>query len=213
MTHKLSLRLVVAFAAASCVLTTAVFAQGVAGGLVTFHTLQSGPQIVIGTAATPIPIDLDPTGSPWFKNVGDPNLFAPGLSIVDMFETMVNVGTEAWGDWHEILLPAPAGLAPHTWTNVLGLTVNNNPITFTATGLGTQTLNLFNFSQPVQPGDIFSIHKRLNVNGTALASGAFLRIQEFPTPSVPEPGCLTLVAMAISGLSLARRRSFLSLNR
>lgn len=207
MTHKLSIRHVVAFilAIASCALTDTAFAQGVAGGLVTFHTLQPGPQIIIGNPTGPIPIDLDPNGSPWFKNVGDPNFAAPGPSIVDMYETMINVGTEAWGDWHEILLPAPVGLAPHTWTSVVGLSVNNTPITFTATGLGTQTLNLFNFSQPVQPGDIFSIHKQLNVAGTAGVSGAFLRIQEYPTPAVPEPGCLVIAAMSSLTLLGTRR--------
>ncbi len=215
MTQKLSIRQIVvfAFAAGLCAITNSAFAQGVAGVVVTNHIVQPGPQIIIGNAATPIPIDLDPTGAPWFKNVSDPQFNAPGPSIVDLYETIINVGTEAWGDWHEILLPAPAGLAPHTWTSVVGLSVNGNPIGFTATGLTTQTLNLFNFSQPVQPGDIFSIHKQLSVSGTAGVSGAFLRIQEYPTPSVPEPGCLTLVAMAMSGLALRRRRPCLSFNR
>jgi hypothetical protein len=185
-------------------LCESVSAQGVAGGLVTFHTLQPGPQVIIGNAATPILIDLDPTGPAWFKNVGDPFLNAPGPSVVTMTETIQNVGTEAWGDWHEFLFPAPSGLPPHFWTNVVGLSVNGNPIGFTANGLGGQTLDLFNFSQPVMPGDIFTIQKQLQVAGTANVSGAFLRISEYPTPHVPEPGCLTLVAMAISGLSLRR---------
>lgn len=194
MTQKLSLRQLVAFvfAVALCALTSTVFAQGVAGVVVTSHIVDPGPQIVIGNSAAPIPIDLDPSGAPWFKNVGDPQFNVPGPAIVDMFETIQNVGTEAWGDWHEFLFPAPAGLAPHTWTNVVSLSVNGSPIGFTATGLSTQTLDLFNFSQPVQPGDIFSIHKQLNVNGTALVSGAFLRIAEYPTPAVPEPASLAL---------------------
>jgi hypothetical protein len=197
----------------SLVLACATFgqsatAQGVAGGLVTFHSLQPGPQAIIGNSATPIPIDLDPTGPAWFKNIGDPLGAAAGPSSVTLIETIQNVGTEAWGDWHEFLFPAPAGLAPHFWTSVVGLSVNGNPITFTATGLGGQTLDLFNFSQPVLPGEIFTIQKTLQVAGTANVSGAFLRISQYPTPHVPEPGCLVLAAMAVSGVSLSRRRLF-----
>jgi hypothetical protein len=196
--------LLLAVVATACDIT---FAQGVAGVVVTNHIVDPGPQIVIGSAATPIPIDLDPNGLPWFKNVGDPQFNVPGPATVDLFETMVNAGTEAWGDWHEHLLPAPVGLAPHTWTSVVSLSVNGNPIGFTATGLGTQTLNLFNFSQPVLPGDVFSIHKQLNVNGTALVSGAFLRLEQYPTPAVPEPGSMVLVAISsIAMLTLRRRR-------
>ncbi len=180
------------FAMTLSAISGAVQAQGVAGVVVTNHIVDPGPEINIGTAAMPIPIDLDPNGGPWFKNIGDPQFNVPGPAIVDMFETIQNVGTEAWGDWHEFLFPAPAGLAPHTWTNVVSLAINGNPIGFTATGLGTQTLDLFNFSQPVMPSDIFSIHKQLNVNGTALVSGAFLRVAEYPTPAVPEPASLAL---------------------
>lgn len=191
--------------AALSAITSAVQAQGVAGGLVTNHIVQPGPQVIIGTPANPIPIDLDPNGSPWFKNIGDPNSNAPGASIVDMFETIINVGTEPWGDWHEFLFPAPAGLPPHTWTGVVGLTVNGNPIGFTATGLGTQTLDLFNFSQPVLPGDIFGIHKQVSVAGSAGVSGAFLRMQEYPTPWIPEPTSFALVTVSLALLAVSRR--------
>ncbi|MDZ4656830.1 MAG: PEP-CTERM sorting domain-containing protein [Bythopirellula sp.] len=208
MTQKFSVRQTVGFvfAVTFTALTTPVFAQGVAGVVVTSHIVDPGPQIFIGNSAMPIPIDLDPNGGSWFKNVGDPQINVPGPAIVDMFETIQNVGTEAWGDWHEFLFPAPAGLAPHTWTNVVSLAVNGSPIGFTATGLGTQTLDLFNFSQPVMPGDIFSIHKQLNVNGTALVSGAFLRIAEYPTPAVPEPASLSLFMFGSVLLCGARRR-------
>jgi hypothetical protein len=181
------------------------FAQGVAGVVVTNHIVDPGPQIVVGNAATPVPIDLDPNGMPWFKNVGDPQFNAPGPGIVDMFETIVNVGNEPWTDWHELLLPAPSGLPPHFWTNVVTLTVNGNPIGFTATGLNSQALDLFNFTQPVLPGDVFGIHKQLHTSGTAGVSGAFLRIQEYPT-GVPEPGTLALVAVSSSAMLMVRRR-------
>jgi hypothetical protein len=86
----------------------------------------------------------------------------------------------------------------------VNLTVNGNPIGFTATGINTQTLDIFNFSQPVLPGDVFGIHKQLHTSGTAGVSGAFLRIQEFPT-TVPEPGTVALIAACGLGLLSSRR--------
>jgi hypothetical protein len=124
----------------------AAFAQGVSTPLSTNHIVDPGPIVYIGNAANPIPVDLDPLGPPWHKNIGDPNNNVMVLGNMDIVETLVNVGTESWTDWHEIFLPPPVGLTAPTWTSVVGLSVNGNPITYTATGLGTGTLNLFNFS-------------------------------------------------------------------
>jgi hypothetical protein len=197
-TTRTSIMFSIALLLANVTFNQSVSAQGVAGGLVTNHVLQPGAQVIIGNAATPIPIDLDPAGPAWFKNVGDPLGAAPGVTIVTLTETIQNVGTEAWGDWHEHLFPAPAGLPPHFWTSVVGLSVNGNPITFTATGVGGQTLDLFNFGQPVMPGDIFTIQKTLQVAGTANVNGAFLRIAQYPTPHVPEPSTLILAFVGLS---------------
>ena len=178
-------------------------AQGVSTPLFTIHSVSPGPTVFIGNSASPIPVDLDPTGPPWNKSIGDPNQNVTGIATIDIIETLVNVGTEVWTDWHEFMLPPPVGLVPPFWTNVVGLTVNGNPISFTATGLGTGSLDLFNFSQPVLPGDIFGIHKQALVDGSIVANGAFLRIQEYPN-GVPEPTSLALFAMG--GLMYARMR-------
>ena len=202
---KTQSQLQAALAIALWAISTTALAQGVAGSPFTIHTVDPGPQVVIGVPA-PMPIDLDPLGGPWLKNIGDPDFNAAGPSTVDLFESMENVGTEAWGDWHEHLLPSPSGLPDHVWDSVVSVTINGNPITYTATGFGTQTLDLFNFSQPVLPGDIFSIHKRFNTVGSGGVSGAFVRLQQYPTPAVPEPTSFTLLALAMGGVVCRRRR-------
>jgi hypothetical protein len=187
--------------------TSPAFAQGVAGGLFTNHIVDPGPVVNIGNPAAPIPIDLDPLGPPWNKSIGDPKDEVVGVVPVDIVESIVNVGTEAWGDWHEILLPPPSGLPPSTWNGVISLSVNGNPIGFTATGLGTQTLNLFGFSQPVLPGDVFVIHKQALVDGAIDAMGGpLIRMQQYPTPWVPEPTSLALAGVGGLALALMRRR-------
>jgi hypothetical protein len=182
-----------------------VNAQGVSTPTFTIHSVSPGPVVIIGTPSNPVPVDLDINGGPWNKSIGDPNQQVSGISSIDIIETLVNIGTETWTDWHEILLPPPVGLVPPVWTSVASLTVNGNPISFTATGLGTQTLDLFNFSQPVLPGDIFGIHKHALVDGSIVANGAFLRIQEYPT-TVPEPTGLALVALGTIVTTATRRR-------
>lgn len=190
-------------------ISTTAFSQGVAGSPSTIHFVQPGPQVVIGNAASPMPIDLDPNGGPWLKNIGDPQSNAPGPAIVDLFETVQNIGTEAWGDWHEHFLPAPSGLPNHTWAGVVSLSINGSPIGYTSniTNSGL-TLDLFNFSQPVMPGDIFTIHKQINTVGSGGVSGAFIRLQQYPTPYfVPEPTSFTITGMSsLAFLAMRPRR-------
>jgi hypothetical protein len=180
-------------------------AQGVSSPLFTIHTVDPGPVVFIGNSASPVPVVLNPVGPPWNKSIGDPNQNVVGIATIDIIETLVNAGTIPWTDWHEFMLPPPVGLQPPKWTNVISLTINGNPITYTATGLGTGSLDMFNFSQTVLPGDVFGIHKQALVDGSITANGAFLRIQEYPT-SVPEPTCVALLAMGTFMYVRVRRR-------
>jgi hypothetical protein len=185
--------------------SSVTFAQGTATGPITVHDVEPGPIVHIGDAINPIPIDLDPLGPPWNKSIRDPKGYVVGVTMVDIVETILNVGTEPWGDWHENLLLPPFGLPPSTWQNVVGLWVNGNPIGFSAMGLGTQGLWLNGFSQPVLSGDILTIHKQVLADGSVDANGGpLIRMQEYPTPAVPEPG--TLLLLAVSTLVLVAMR-------
>jgi hypothetical protein len=201
----------VALILSSGLLCESVSAQGTSTGPHTIHTVTTGgfgASVSMGAPGAEIPIDLDPTGQPWTKSINDPNgeITAPGPLTI--FEMIVNTGTEAWGDWHEHILAPPSGSAAYYWMSVLNVDINGTNIGYTATGLGTQTLNLFNFSQPVMPGDVLSILKRAWVTpAPSGTTGPMLRIQEYPTPfiNVPEPSALVL---ALGGLvvGMLRRR-------
>src|SRR6187399_3249883 len=120
---------------------SAAIAQGVSTPTFTIHNVSPGPVVFIGNASSPIPVDLDPTGGPWNKSIGDPNQNVVGIATIDIVETLVNAGTEAWTDWHEFMLPPPVGLVPPVWTSVVSLSINGNPISYTATGIGTGNLD------------------------------------------------------------------------
>ncbi|MEZ6190498.1 MAG: PEP-CTERM sorting domain-containing protein [Phycisphaerales bacterium] len=201
MNRTLKSLLVTPLIALTLLLTSSVaMAQGTASGPFTIHVVDPGPVVNIGSLINPFPIDLDPVGPPWFKNVGDPNFLVTGASDLAFNETIINVGTEPWYDWHELILSPPVGMPQSNWLTVKVL-VNGTPIGFSSTGLGTPALDLFGFSQPVLPGDILQIQKTVEVFSTAGFSGAFLRIQEYPTP---EPASLAL--LSLGSLAVLRRR-------
>lgn len=182
-----------------------VSAQGTATGPFTGHIVDPGPIVLIGDPVNPIPIDLDPNGLPWSKSITDPNFVItnPAGELLIMIETIRNVGTEPWLDWHEHILPNAAGVSSSTWFSVK-LSINGSPIGFSSLGLGTSDLWLDTFSQQVLPGDILVITKEVEVfplgPGT---SGPILRLQEYPTP---EPASAALMGIG-SLLILARRRA------
>lgn len=181
---------------------SAAFAQGTATGPNTIHNVDPGPIVVIGDFNNPFPIDLDANGQPWTKHIDDPNLLMINGGPLDIVETIINVGTEPWFDWHEHILPDPTGIVPGVWTNV-SLTVNGNLILFNPTGLNSPDLWLDNFSQPVLPGDILQIRKQVDTFAT---SALFtMTIEEYPTP---EPASAALVGLG-SLLVLCRRRAAL----
>ena len=205
--HKFATILSTGLLASLFVATSQASAQGTATGPFTGHPVVTGPEVLIGDPNNPQPIDLDPNGLPWSKGIFDPNILLGVGGPLDMYETIVNVGTEAWGDWHEEILGPPAGLPPAIWSSVVSMEVNGSPITFTATGLGSQTLWLDNFSQPVLPGDVLTIHKVAEVfpNSAGATGVPLMRIEEYPTPYIPEPTTLALLGLGLIGVSLQRR--------
>lgn len=179
------------------------YAQGTATGPFTSHIVDPGPIVLIGDPASPIPIDLDPTGPPWFKSITDPNAVITVPTLLTMIETIENVGTEPWYDWHEHILPNAAGVSsPSTWVSVK-LSVNGVPIGFSSGGLGTGDLWVDSFSQPVLPGDVLVVEKEVEAFPlTSGTSGPILRIQEYPTP---EPASLALLGVS-TVLVLGKRK-------
>lgn len=200
---KNNIRLAVVFT--TLITSSIAWGQGTSVPMFSIHAAQPNGQILIGTATSPIPVALGPAPNSWLKSIGDPlNAIPPGLQVVDLIETVVNVGTQPWTDWHEIILPPPVGLVPATWSSVVGLKVNNTSIGFSAWGLGMQTLDLYAFSQPVLPGDVLEIHKQALVV-TSSTGGEILRIQQYPTSTVPEPSSLLLASILLATAAMKRR--------
>jgi len=200
-----SLTLTFVFAVSLFSTCNTALAQGTALGPFTDHDIVAGPAVLIGSAGSPMPIDLDPAGQPWTKGFFDPNGFGAGNVTVDVIETIENVGTESWDDWHEHIIGDPqSATAPSFWSAVLSLEINGNPITFIPTGVGTKNLWLDQFSQPVQPGDILTIHKQVDVFNTAGDTQApLVRMEEYPTP-VPEPATCLLMVLGLAVVALRR---------
>ncbi len=185
-------------------LTTSALAQGTASGPSTVHQADNtgiayagGPNDTINGPA-PYPIDLDPTGPPWRKSiVSDPLTGFIGTGSFTMIETVQNVGTEPWFDWHEDLFSGDLGVG---WDGVTSVTVNGLPITFNETIIGN-SLWIDTFSQPVLPGDVFVIEKDLITTANVVGPAKPLfEVLEFPTP---EPGSAAL--MGAGSLLVIRR--------
>ncbi len=181
------------------------WAQGTANGPQTGHNVDPGPVVLIGNAANPMPIDLDPNGPPWTKRIFDPNFLMANGGPLQFVETIRNVGTEPWHDWHEHILPDPTGALPAVWAGVT-MSVNGNPIGFNVIGLGSPDLWLDQFTQPVLPGDILEIKKVADVFPTPGVTSALMVIEEYPTP---EPASLALVGLGALGLLKRNRKEAL----
>lgn len=195
--------------------TNGTNAQGTATGPSTSHSVDptNPSEIWIGGINDPIygpdpyPIDLDPTGPPWTKDVLDTPDGTVVSGTITIYETIQNVGTEPWDDWHEIAFSG--GTLGGVWDSVLDLRVNGSSIAYTATITGGgSTLTLDNFSQPVLPGDVFEIDKTLTLIGTSAGNGGLLfRIAEYPTTNIPEPasGVLILLGLGLAVTTAPRR--------
>ena len=169
------------------------------------HEVEPGPIVTLGSSTDPIEIALES----WIKTVGDPTDVIPGAATLDMVESIQNVGTVAWGSWQEEFLLPPGGLDPSLWfwESVVSVSVNGSPHGFTTTGLGTFNLTL-DFTEPVLPGDLLMIHKQIRVDGSIDTDGGpLLRMLEYPTQAVPEPGSLVLATLgSLAFLGIRRLR-------
>lgn len=190
--------------------TTIAYGQGTASAPSTAHVIDSSTNTVwIGGPNDPIngpdpqPIDLDVDGLPWRKAIsvgsGPNDLFGGGTLFLS--ESIMNVGTEPWTDWHEI--DAKIGSHGTVWGGVLDVRVNGTSITYSEI-VTPDTIDLFNFSQPVLPGDVLEIDKTLEALTDNLAGPGTLvaSILQYPT-TIPEP---TAAALAMLGLALGAQR-------
>lgn len=202
-TQLISKVLVPAVAVALLALSSSAQAQGTSTGPVSYANVDPGPGVLIGNPNSPIPIDLDPVGPPWTKIINDPNFLLLNGGLLNLNETIINVGTEPWFDWHEHIAPDATGAVPGVWINVQ-MMVNGNPIGFNAVGLGSPNLWLDTFSQPIMPGDILNVRKIIDVYpGIPGIVQQPIVIHEYPTP---EPASAALIGMG-SLVLMARRRA------
>lgn len=196
-------------------LSSSIFAQGTATSPSTAHIIDpssniawiGGPNDTINGPG-PIPIDLDASGGPWRKAISAGPVSGYGGGGLFFRETIQNVGTEPWTDWHEINLNNGSHSA--SWGSVTDMRINGTSITFNTTISGSGTvLDLDTFSQPVLPGDVLEIDKQLGPMTAQFVGPNTLvtSLLEFPTTNVPEPSTMLLSLLGGIGLSALRRGS------
>ena len=145
----------------------------------------------------PIPVVLDPQGSPWIKNLDlGPIVAVPGQPFT-IHEVLQVAGNLPWTDWHEqFLTPDFAWLPPAS------LTVNGAPPPSLVISPLGPNIDFTWANNPTPPGGIIDIFKTFTYTGPAgTAFQGVIRVAEFPTP---EPGSLGLLSVA--GLLALRRR-------
>ena len=181
-----------------------LLAQGTATSPSTVHVPYSDGNLYVGgpndliNGPAPYPIDLDITGGPWRKQMKTDPLAGGGFGG-KLIETIQNVGTEPWYDWHETFIGGGIGGA---WLGMNSVLVNGNPITFNTTITGSD-LTIDNFSQPVMPGDVLTLDKALVTTANVIGPDQVLfTVLEYPTP---EPASAALLALGASACLLRKR--------
>jgi len=180
-------------------LTATVMAQ--ANGGISASSNPNGPSVVTdvpfkldGWVIDPVTVTYDPTAGPWLKQLTAP---ATGLGNYTLIEDLI-VGTgPAWTDWHEEILTAGG-----SWVSGDIFDVSGNLIP----GLVKQkTGQKFDFFfDPLAPGTQIKINKTLFWNPPVGTNPATIDVLQYPT--TPEPASLALVAGALMGLIVFRRR-------
>ncbi len=183
-------------------------AQGTATGPSTAHTADSanqagyagGPNDLINGPG-PYPIDLDVGGLPWRKAfAADPATGYFSGGSFNLFEEVINVGTESWDGWVENLIPGAIGAA---WLGVSDIRVNGVSIAFNTTITGS-LLTVDGFSTLVLPGDTLELDKQMFTTANVIGPGnavTLLSIQQFP---IPEPASAALIGLG--GLMVLGKR-------
>lgn len=185
--------------------TSGVMAQGTATSPSTVHVLANDGNMYVGgpndlvNGPAPYPIDLDITGGPWRKQMKTGPVSgggAPGKLI----ETIQNVGTEPWHDWHETFISGGIG---GNWSGMDSVLINGTAITFDQSIIGT-TLSIDNFSQPVLPGDVLTLTKSMITTDNVIGPDQVLfTVLEYPTP---EPASAMLMTLGLTACMLRKRR-------
>jgi hypothetical protein len=104
--NSLLSKLILTPALALALFTTSstAFAQGTATGPFTNHFVDPGPIVLIGDPLNPIPIDLDPNGPPWTKEILDPNLLMVNGGPLEIIENIRNGMSTFFRAW---VAPSP----------------------------------------------------------------------------------------------------------
>jgi len=205
--------LLLAAVVSAALITSTALAQGTATGPTTQHLSDNANQAGYAGGVNdtvngpgPYPIDLDAGGLPWtkvFLTDSATGYFAGGS--FDLFEEVVNVGTESWNGWVEDLTSGAIGAA---WFAVNDIRVNGSSITFNTSIVGS-VLTVDGFSIPVLPGDTLELDKELITTNNVIGPGqtvTLLTIEQFPL-AVPESTTVLLAATGSLFLLVNRRRN------
>ncbi len=180
------------------------YGQGV-GNLGALPSVFPGDPAVGGWFIGQYPVERDPNGPAWIKNLTNPNggnIIAQPGQMFTVQESLIISGSLPWSDWHEqILTPgwdwAPPAVLLANGAVAPGLTISHTPGSPTSGG----AIDFYFNSLPV--GTKVDIRKQLQYLGGATGApfDGIVRIAEYPTP---EPAALGL--MLLGSLALWRRR-------